>query len=71
MVTETERKTGRTLEHCLLRADEVARRLAIGKATAYMLMASGRLPTVRIGKSVRVSELALNSWLEKQIGTAI
>lgn len=70
MTTQTERTTWATLEHRLLKAEEVARRLAIGKATAYMLMASGELATVRIGKSVRVSERVLNSWIEKRSGGA-
>jgi excisionase family DNA binding protein len=71
MTTQTERNTGATLEQRLLKAEEVARRLAIGKATAYMLMASGELPTVRIGKSVRVSERILNSWIEERTGAAV
>jgi excisionase family DNA binding protein len=70
MTTQTERDTTATMEHRLLKAEEVARRLAIGKATAYMLMASGELPTVRLGKSVRVSERALNTWIEKRMGSA-
>jgi excisionase family DNA binding protein len=69
MNTQTERNTGSSVEHRLLRAEEVAKRLAIGKATAYMLMASGELPTVRIGKSVRVSDSALNAWIEKRTQT--
>ena len=69
MTNQTERNPGPTVEHRLLRAEEVAKRLAIGKATAYMLMASGELPTVRIGKSVRVSDSALNAWIEKRIQT--
>ena len=70
MTTQTERDTTATMEHRLLKAEEVARRLAIGKATTYMLMASGELPTVRLGKSVRVSERALNTWIEKRMGSA-
>ncbi len=46
-----------------LRADEVAGRLAIARATAYSLMASGVLPTVRIGRSVRVPAAALDRWI--------
>jgi excisionase family DNA binding protein len=66
MTTQTERDTKPIMEHRLLKAEEVARRLAIGKATAYMLMAAGQLPTIRIGKSVRVSERALNEWIDNQ-----
>jgi excisionase family DNA binding protein len=67
MTTQTERDIKPSVEHRLLRADEVARRLAIGKATAYQLMAGGQLPAIRIGKSVRVSERALNAWIDAQL----
>ncbi len=51
----------------LLRGAEVARLLGIGRSTAFMLMASGELPVVRIGRSVRVSREALYGWLERRI----
>lgn len=38
----------------LLTADEVAERLSIGLSTAYLLLQRGELPSVRIGRSVRV-----------------
>ncbi len=38
----------------LLTADEVAEKLSIGLSTAYMLLQRGDLPSVRIGRSVRV-----------------
>lgn len=47
----------------LLRATEVAAMLGIGRATVYELMASGAIPTVRIGRSVRVPQEALNRWV--------
>jgi excisionase family DNA binding protein len=41
-------------EKLLLKADEVARRLSLGRATVYLMMASGELPTFRRGRAVRV-----------------
>jgi excisionase family DNA binding protein len=38
----------------LLTADEVAEKLSIGLSTAYLLLRRGELPSVRIGRSVRV-----------------
>lgn len=38
----------------LLRAQEVAKILNIGESTAYMLMQHGDIPSVKVGKSVRV-----------------
>jgi excisionase family DNA binding protein len=53
-------------EKLLLKADEVARRLSLGRATVYLMMASGELPTFRKGRAVRVPARALEQWLEKQ-----
>ena len=53
-------------EKLLLRAEEVARRLSLGRATVYLMMASGELPTFRKGRAVRVPARALEQWLEKQ-----
>jgi excisionase family DNA binding protein len=50
----------------LLRATEVAAALGIGRATAYELMASGELPTVRIGRAVRVPRAGLEEWIRQQ-----
>ena len=48
----------------LLRAEEVARILDISLSNAYALLASGTLPSVRAGRSVRVPRAALEKWIE-------
>jgi excisionase family DNA binding protein len=55
-----------TSERLLLKADEVARRLSLGRATVYLMMASGELPTLRKGRAVRVPARALEHWIEQQ-----
>jgi excisionase family DNA binding protein len=50
----------------LLKADEVARKLSLGRATVYALMASGQLPTLRQGRAVRVPVAALYRWIESR-----
>ena len=53
-------------ERLLLRVEEAARMLNMGRAKAYQMASSGEMPgVVRIGKSVRVSEAALRSWVSK------
>jgi excisionase family DNA binding protein len=52
-------------ERLLLKADEVARRLSLGRATVYQMMASGELPTLRKGRAVRVPARALERWIER------
>jgi excisionase family DNA binding protein len=50
----------------LLRAAEVAAILGIGRSTVFELAASGELPVVRIGRSVRVPRHALYRWIEER-----
>lgn len=49
-----------------MKADEVATALKLGRSTVYALMASGALPTVRIGRSIRVPSAALEDWVRQQ-----
>jgi excisionase family DNA binding protein len=53
-------------ERLLLRGDEVAKLLGIGRSTAFDLMAGGVLPVVRIGRSVRVPRNRLLEWIEER-----
>ncbi|MEW6406633.1 MAG: helix-turn-helix domain-containing protein [Chloroflexota bacterium] len=51
-------------EH-LLKGDEVARILNISRSQAYKLMQQGEIPTVRIGRSVRVRYESLWNFIEE------
>lgn len=44
--------------------DEVRNRLSISKNKAYEIANDGSLETVKIGRSLRVSEDSLDRWLE-------
>jgi excisionase family DNA binding protein len=46
------------MDQLLMRAEEVARALGLGRSKVYEMMQSGELPVVRIGRSVRVSRAA-------------
>jgi len=50
----------------LLTVPEAARRLRLGLTTTKALIYSGRLPSVRIGRSVRVPLADLKRWVEEQ-----
>jgi len=45
---------------------EVQEMLSIGRTKAWQLVASGEVPAVKIGRSVRVSRKELEGWLEEQ-----
>jgi excisionase family DNA binding protein len=51
----------------LIRVAEAAERLSIARSKAYLMVQTGDLPVVRLGKSIRVPVQALNEWLERQI----
>ncbi len=47
----------------MLRPDEDARRLSISRAAVYRLIASGTIPSVRLGGSRRVSQTQLSQLI--------
>ena len=47
----------------LLTIPQVAKRLAISDGRAYELARQGKLPTVKVGKYVRVEPAALDAWI--------
>lgn len=49
-----------------MKVREVAEFLQIGRSRAYELVADGEIPSVKIGRSVRVSRRELERWLEEQ-----
>jgi excisionase family DNA binding protein len=49
----------------LLKPQDVAQRLKISRAMAYKLLTLGELPTVRIGRIVRVREADLEAYIQK------
>lgn len=49
-----------------LKVPEVAEFLQIGRSRAYELVAEGDIPSVKIGRSVRVSRKELERWLERR-----
>ena len=57
------------MEPALIRVDEAAKYLAIGRSTLYELIARGDVPTVHIGRAVRIPTAALNE-LVKELSNA-
>jgi excisionase family DNA binding protein len=52
--------------HEYLKVPEVAEVVRIARSRAYELVGSGEIPSIRIGRSVRVSRKELDRWLEEQ-----
>jgi excisionase family DNA binding protein len=64
---EKEREITQTLPEAdkLLKAGEVAELLQLSHSKAYNLMQRGEIPTVRMGRTVRVRRSDLEEFIEK------
>lgn len=51
------------MDPTLLTVTEAARRLALGRATTYQLVRRGEIPSIRVGRAVRVPVHALDAWI--------
>jgi excisionase family DNA binding protein len=51
----------------LLRVDEAARYLALGRTKTYELVAQGVIPSIRLGRVVRIPREALRAWIEREV----
>jgi excisionase family DNA binding protein len=55
------------VDRLLLRPIEAAEQLGIGRSKIYELLASGEIPSIRVGASVRVPVDALRAWIARQL----
>ena len=55
------------MDKLLLRPSETAEILGLGKSKTYELIAKGEIPSVKIGRSVRVPADKLRAWVDGQI----
>ena len=53
-------------QRLLLRIPEVTETLGIGRTKIYELIATGELPTIRVGRAVRISVSTLQKWVENR-----
>jgi excisionase family DNA binding protein len=56
------------MEKLLLKPAEVSELAGLGKSKTYELIATGEIPSVRIGRSVRVPADRLREWIEQLKG---
>jgi len=55
------------MDKLLLRPAEAAELLSISRSKTYELIATGVLPSVRVGGSVRVPVVQLRAWIDRQM----
>jgi len=54
------------MERLLLSPSEVAATLGIGRSRIYEFLAAGTLPSIRVGRSIRVPVEDLREWIAQQ-----
>lgn len=54
----------------LLRPDAVCRTLGLSRSTVYKMLESGELPSMRVGKAIRVPVAALRQWVKANTSEA-
>lgn len=57
-------------EPLLLKPDQVAKMLGLGRTKVYEMTARGELPVTRIGTAVRVPRRELVEWIERHTAKA-
>ena len=56
------------MEPLLLRVEEAARLIGMGKSKTWDLVNRGDIPSIKIGKSRRIPVAALERWIAEQSG---
>jgi prophage regulatory protein len=54
------------MEKLLLKPSEVTQILGIGRSMVYELIARKEIPSIRIGKCIRIPSESLQQWLKDQ-----
>ena len=57
---------GRKMEKLLLKPSEVTQILGIGRSLVYELIARKEIPSIRLGRCIRVPSESLQRWLRDQ-----
>ena len=52
-------------QRLLLTAREAGELLHVGRTTIYEYLSAGLLPTLKVGRSIRIPRAALERWIEQ------
>lgn len=56
------------MDKMLLRIEEAAEVLSLGRSKTYQLIQAGELSTVKVGRAVRVPATAVREFVARQLG---
>ncbi len=57
-------------EETLLKVEELASRIKVSRSTAYELVKSGEIKSIRVGTARRVPVAAVTAWLKAKLAKA-
>ena len=55
------------MDRLLLRPIEAAEVIGVGRSKVYELLATGELPSIRVGSSIRIPVESLRDWIAQQL----
>jgi excisionase family DNA binding protein len=55
------------VEELLLKPAEVAETLRVGRSLVYEMFSTGELPSIRVGRCIRVPRVALDRWIADHV----
>jgi len=59
------------MDQLLLKPEDAARALSLGRSKLHELVTTGELPAVRIGRATRIPASALQDWVQRQAEESI
>lgn len=65
-----DRQSAGDVPRLLLRVDEAATATGISRAKLFELIASGEVPSIKVGRSRRIPVDALRAWIAAQVNAA-
>ncbi|MDP9236707.1 MAG: helix-turn-helix domain-containing protein [Chloroflexota bacterium] len=55
------------MEKLLLTVPEAAEALSVGRSKLFRMASAGEIPSVRLGRSVRISAEVLRHWVDERV----
>lgn len=54
-------------ERELLKVEQAAQILNLGRSTTYGMVAAGDIPSIRVGRALRIPRRLLTEWIERRV----
>ena len=58
------------MDAALMTLDEFIRATRLGRTTAYRLVKRGEIPSLRVGRALRIPTAALESWIGSKVAAS-